>query len=196
MRRMPWAIYLWPGLPQLWFGGLSAGLVLATGCAILLNLLLLASFVWIELLDAWHLWLGWSAIGLLWTASAIMSAWFGRREAAPQEAAVGDLFREALSEYLQRSWFEAERILERLLHSYPRDVEARLLLATLLRHTGRHCEALDELGRLELLRDADHWAVEIASERRLLAQAQAGTLAIVPRPTDDDPSQPVSQQAA
>ena len=174
MSRMPRATYLWPGLPQLWYRGLFMGLVLATGFAILLNLLLLASFVWIELLETWHLQLGWLAIGSMWMVSAFLSAWYGVGETAASEAASAEgLFREALNEYLQRSWFEAERILGRLLRRYPRDVEARLLLATLLRNARRYDEALDELARLELLRDAQRWSLEIAGERQLIAEGQA-----------------------
>ncbi len=123
MRRTPWATYLWPGLPQLWYRGLGAGLALAAGCAILLNLLLLASFVWVELLSPWHLKLGWLAIGTLWCGAAVLSARNSRREVTEEAVSTEGLFREALSEYLQRSWFEAERILVRLLHLYPRDVE-------------------------------------------------------------------------
>ena len=197
MRRMPWATYLWPGLPQLWQRGFVAGLVLAAGCAILLNLLLLASFVWVELLSPLHLRLGWLAIGSMWTASAILSARYAGGEAAPRGAVSTEgLFREALSEYLQRSWFEAERILGRLLHLDPRDVEARLLLATLLRRTRRYQESLDQLARLELLRDAQGWTLEIAAEKRWIAEAKAGSPSVDPVPAGDHPAQPFSQQAA
>ena len=99
MRRMPWATYLWPGLPQLWHSGFVTALVLATGFAVLLNLLLLASFVWVELLSQWHLRLGWLAIGLVWAATAIVSPWYTAGEAAPGEATSAEgLFREALNE--------------------------------------------------------------------------------------------------
>jgi tetratricopeptide (TPR) repeat protein len=166
MSRMPWATYLWPGLPQLWFSGLWSGLVLAAGFAVLLNLLLLASLVWVELLSPPHLRLGWLAVGVLWSGSAILSAGHARRGATQGTASAEALFREALSEYLQGSWFEAETILGRLLQRHPRDVEARLLLATLLRHARRYPEALDQLDRLERLRDATKWTQEIAAERK------------------------------
>lgn len=198
MRRMPWATYLWPGLPQLWFSGFWSGLVLATGFAVLLNLMLLASFVWAELLNPLDLRLGWLAIGALWGCSAIMSVWFGRRGLVSRGATSAEvLFREAMSEYLLGSWFEAESILSRLLHLHPRDVEGRLLLATLLRHTRRYEEAVDQLNRLELLRDANPWAQEIAAERRWIAEGQANhSAAPAPEPNLDVPSQPLSEQAA
>jgi hypothetical protein len=197
MRRMPRATYLWPGLPQLWSWGFGSGLLLATGFAVLLNLLILASFVWVELLSPLHLRLGWLAIGALWAGSAIVSAWHGRRGPLPHGATSAEvLFREALSEYLQESWFEAETILDRLLHLHPRDVEARLLLATLLRHTRRYQEALDQIHRLERLRDADHWAREIAAEKRWIAESQANGSATNVNPAIDNPSQQSSPQAA
>ena len=60
----------------------------------------------------------------------------------------------------------------RLLQRHPRDVEARLLLATLLRHARRYPEALDQLDRLERLNDAAKWTLEIETERRHLAAGQ------------------------
>lgn len=197
MGRMSWATYLWPGLTQLWHGGSVAGLALAGGFAVLVNLLLLCSFVWEQLLSPWHVGLGWAAIGMVWMASAVVTAWQGRRAAPLAEVASAEgLFREALGEYLQKSWFEAERILGDLLRLCPRDVEARLLLATLLRRTGRSREALDELGRIELVRDAEKWSWEIAAERQLLAEPQAGPLADDRVAAHDNPAQPFSHQAA
>jgi tetratricopeptide (TPR) repeat protein len=194
---MPWATYLWPGLPQLWFSGVWSGLALAAGFAVLFNLLVLASFVWVELLSSIHLRLGWLTVGSLWAGSATMSAWFGRGGTAQSRAASAEvLFPAALSEYLQGSWFEAETILGRLLHLDPRDVEARLLLATLLRHTGRYQEALDQLNRLERLRDADLWAREIASEKQWVSEGQSSQRSALPNPVPDVPSEPISRRAA
>ena len=173
MRRMPRATYLWPGLPHLWTYGLWPGLVLAIGCGVLLDLLLLASLVWVELLSPLHLRLGWLSLVTVWSVAAITTALGSLREPTVEGISAEDLFRSALSEYLQGSWFEAEAILNRLLRVVPGDVEARLLLATLLRHTGRFAAALEELDRLEHLRDADTWSVEIASERRAIDRAVA-----------------------
>ena len=172
MVRMPWTTYLWPGLPQLWYGGLWSGLVLAVGSAVLLNALLLATFVWVELLVPPYIQYAWLATGTLWIGAAAASAWFGQGGAPRGAIAAEAMFREALHEYLQGSWFETERILGRLLHLHPRDVEARLMLATLLRHTGRYQEALEHLARLELLRGASRWAAEIAAEKTWIAEAE------------------------
>jgi tetratricopeptide repeat protein len=185
MSRMPWATYLWPGLPQLWFSGLWSGLVLAAGFAVLFNLLLLASLVWVELLSPLHLRLGWLAIGTLWCGSAVLSAGYARRGATRGTTSAEALFREALSEYLQGSWFEAETVLGRLLQRHPRDVEARLLLATLLRHARRFPEALDQLDRLERLRDATKWTHEIAGEREWMLGGEPSRPPAEPDVADD-----------
>jgi len=171
---MPWTPFLWPGLPQLWYGGRWWGLALAVGSAVLLNVLLLATFVWVELLNPAFLRYAWLATGALWIGASATSAWFGRGGAPRRASTAEAMFRQALHEYLKRSWFETERILGRLLESHPRDVEARLMLATLLRHTGRHQEASDQLAQLELLRDASKWAAEIAAEKTWIAEAPSG----------------------
>lgn len=171
MVRIPWTAFLWPGLPHLWYGGQWSGLALAAGFAVLLNGSLLATFVWVELLDSRQLQLAWLATGGVWAGSAVVSAWYGRGLAPRRRSAAEAMFREALHEYLKGNWFEAERILGRLLRLQPRDVEARLLLATLLRRTGRPQEAGEQLARLELAEDASKWAREIAEEKKLMVAA-------------------------
>jgi hypothetical protein len=179
-------MYLWPGLPQLWTYGLWSGLVLAIGFGVLVNLLLAASFVWVELVSSDHLRLGWLATAALWGASAAITVRWKWNHTAPKAMATAEaLFREALSEYLQGNWFEAEARLNQLLGRWPGDVEARLLLATLLRHTRRHDTALEQLERLERLKDADHWQQEIAAERRWNQEAMATTAEQPPAEADE-----------
>lgn len=183
MRRMPWFACLWPGLYQLWLAGSWAGLVLAAGFALLLNTLLLASFVWVELLGVRDLRLGWLAVGLLWSGSLLFSLGAAARGPRPVSRAVEGLFRQALNEYLLGNWFEVESTLAGLLRQAPRDVEGRLLLATMLRRTGRHDEALAHLSQLERLNNAASWSREIALERDGIArQANNGSEEV---PDDD-----------
>ena len=132
MRRMPWATYLWPGLPQIWTEGHGPAWL---GCRVfvLVNSLLLATLVWNELLSRPLTALGWLAVAGIWFASIVITV---RRQPAAaaaekQAASVEDLFCSALSEYLKGHWFEAEAQLGRLFEQRPRDIEARLLLATL-----------------------------------------------------------------
>lgn len=165
MRSTHWATYLWPGLPQLWAMGSWSGLLLAVGFAALLNLLLVASFVWVQLLDGSLLTFGWAALGLVWVSAPLVSGW--SKSTAVAEPSV-DLFRQAQAEYLKGNWFEAETLLAKRLEQVPLDAEARLLLATLLRHVRRYEEARRQLAHLEKLEGSLGWQVEIASERRRL----------------------------
>jgi hypothetical protein len=190
MRRMPW-ICIWPGLPQLWFSGLWSGLLLAAGFAVLLNGLLLASFVWVELLSPRDLRLGWGTLGVLWLVSAVVSLRFRRGGPRPVQPAAGEaVFRQSINVYLQGNWYEAERGFRQLVAANGRDAESRLYLATLLRHTRRFDEASEELDRLELLRDSEHWALEIEAERRAIAGghaevAQHEQFANIPLPSEE-----------
>lgn len=169
MVRMPWAIYAWPGLPQLWRQGLWQGLAAAVGFGVLLNLLLLASFVWVELLSSGWLKAGWLLAAGIWAGAAGWSLWHGWGVVPRRIQSADAMFRDALGEYLQGNWFEAEQLLGRLLELRPRDAEGRLLLATLMRHAGRLQEAADQLARLELLSDARIWKHEIDAERQAIA---------------------------
>jgi hypothetical protein len=172
MGRTPWATYFWPGLPQLWVGGLWSGLILAVGFAVLLNLVLLGTCVWVELLTPLHVRVGWVAVVAFWGVSSALSIVSSRPKPASEVSSAEGLLRQALSEYLQGNGFEAEIVLCRLLELDPRDIEARLLLATLCRHAGRYDEALEQLTRLERLRGAEKWVQEIAFERREIANGQ------------------------
>ncbi len=195
MVRMPWAIYAWPGLVQLWRNGQWQGLAAAVGFGVLLNLLLLASFVWVELISPPWLKAGWLLAGLVWFSAAGWSMWHGWGVAPRQVQSADAMFRAALGEYLQGNWFEAEQILGRLLELRPRDVEGRLLLATLLRHNGRLKEALDQLARLDLLSDARIWKQEIEVERQAIAAADEARTEAAANPAENQPEQPLAPYA-
>jgi len=175
MRRMRWAAYLWPGLPQLLTGEGWSALALAVAAAGLLNVTLLGSFVWDELIDG-DLRSGlWVVLVVAWTASAVVSVvWDHRRRANRLAATDGDLFAEAVDTYLKGNWYEAERLLGGILRKNARDLEARIMLATLLRHTRRFDEAAGQLDQLVGFEGAGKWELEIRRERELLAEARAG----------------------
>jgi len=173
MRRMPWTTYAWPGLPQLWLYGSWSGLALAIGAATALDILLVTSFGWSELIDRnWRITI-WTTFASVWLAAIAWSIRQCRDEAGARGLdAKGDLFAKALDHYLQGDYYQTEQILENLLRRNARDLEARLMLATLLRHVGRLDEAerqLDILGRFE---DADKWELEIENEHNLLTEAK------------------------
>jgi len=84
------------------------------------------------------------------------------------------LFRVAQTEYLRGNWFQAETTLKRLLDTDYGDVEARLLLATLLRRVQQPRSAGKQLELVERSRRATDWDFEIAHERRLLGLMPEG----------------------
>ena len=173
MREMRWTTCLWPGLPQLWTYGTWSGLALALGTAALLDLLLLVSFGWSELVDQSVRNTLWAAFGVFWVVAVGWSARQCRRRAAagtldPRK----DPFAEALDLYLKGDYYQAEHVLEGLLRRNLRDVDARLMLATLLRHTGRLDEAAGQLDTLARFEGAGKWELEMRRERELLREAK------------------------
>jgi thioredoxin-like negative regulator of GroEL len=83
-----------------------------------------------------------------------------------------DLFREAQAQYLQGNWYAAEETLRAMLAANPRDVEARLMLATLLRHTARLEEAASQLQQTARLEASAGWRQELQTEWRRLSEAE------------------------
>jgi cytochrome c-type biogenesis protein CcmH/NrfG len=77
---------------------------------------------------------------------------------------------------LKGNWFEAERELNKLLRRDNRDLEARLMLATLLRHTKRFDEATRQLNVLVRLEGAKRWELEIRREGELITEARKPTI--------------------
>jgi hypothetical protein len=173
MRRKRWVMQLWPGLPQLWLHGSWWGLAAAMVTAAVLNLALLGSFGWSELIAPRGLRVLWLTLGVVWVASAAI-AWVGSRRQGSrvQAGSPPDAFEPALDHYLRGDWFQAERLLVDLLRSSPRDLDARLMLASLWRHTGRLDEAAAQLDLLTRLEGAEKWEWEVRGERELLRQAR------------------------
>jgi tetratricopeptide (TPR) repeat protein len=195
--KLPKIAYFWPGLPQLWLRGSWAGLVIAVGFTALINLLILATCVFHEWIPLEYQLGG----GAIVAASWFVGWWQSRRaesaQASPAQLttetnenesastgnspAVGQtidrgeqLYRDAQQAYLRGDWVAAEQLLLKLLKLDDRDAEARLMLATLWRHQGRHREATRQLDKLSRLEAADPWQHEIAVERQENAAALAG----------------------
>jgi tetratricopeptide (TPR) repeat protein len=139
--------------------------------AAVVNVALLGTFVWTELLSGWQWWLVWSTAVIAATGSLAHGdgPQPGRGTVAGRLVEpADDLFATAQQEYIRTHWVEAEVLLRRLLVKLPGDAAARLLLATLYRRTGRYKEAQHELRRIESLNDGDDWCWEIERERILL----------------------------
>ena len=176
MGRRPWPTFLWPGLPQIGGSGSWAGLALAFAFALLLNLALAATLLWSELLAAGVRSSVWVAVVIVWGTSALVSYRSDCRSRSSSHAPpAAGAFAEAVDHYLEGDWFQAERVLLGLLGENPRDVDVRLMLATLLRRTGRLEEAQRQLDHLERLDGSQKWELEIRRERQRLQQALTQT---------------------
>ncbi|MCE9544169.1 MAG: tetratricopeptide repeat protein [Planctomycetia bacterium] len=169
-----WLWCAWPGLRQLWFGGSVPALALAVAFGASLNVLLVGQLVWTEWFAPLVRLIGWTSVLVVWVVAAGVS-WLAGRRAATYGAtgfdfATGepDPLAAAIDEYLQGKWYEAEKILRKLLRRNRRDAEASLMLATLCRRTGRTDEATRRLEELSALEAAAPWQREIEHERHLL----------------------------
>ena len=149
-----------------------AMLAAAIVASVALNSLLVATFVGSDLITPWLRIILWGLLAAAWTAGVGYSFWFDRCDQARRKSPVGNLFECALDEYLKGNWFEAERGLYRLLRDNDHDLEARLLLATLFRHTKRFDEATRQLNLLARLAGAYRWSLEIPRAGQLLADAR------------------------
>ena len=171
MRGVQWAIYLWPGLPGLWWRGAWSGLALACAFALLLNLVVAATLVWCELLGPQRQGAIWSGFFVGWLALLFVS----RRAAPRTEASPGgpdDLFPAALAEYLRGNWLDTELLARQLVAQMPADIEATLLLAAALRHTNRFDEAREALDAVTLWDRAAIWQMEIDAEYQRLSEKE------------------------
>lgn len=196
MERMPWATYLWPGLPQIRSEGCWSALALAIGFAALVNLAIVATLVWSELFTAGVRNSVWVATVAIWGGSAMISyLWDHRYRAASETVPAEDTFNAALEHYLKRNWFESEHLLRDLLRESPRDLDVGLMLATLLRRTGRAEEAEIELDRLGRLEGAEKWELEIDRERELLHRAEREGVSPLVEPADTALADPPTETA-
>jgi hypothetical protein len=135
------------------------------------NLLLLATILWTEWIDARGLTAAWMAAAVIWSGSGLVSLrWCARVRAFDEVGPPQDLFPRALGEYLRGNWYEVEALCHAMLRAEARDIDARLLLASTMRRSGRRDEArlwLAELGRFEA---SAKWGLEIEHEWSLLAE--------------------------
>lgn len=167
----------WPGLAGIWLRGKWFALVGAAAFALVLNMALLTTFVWPRLLSrdlpGWALPLAaWVLVLWFWIAGRQGTARILAEEAAKSlqpDAQSDDVLSGAQNEYLKGHWMEAQAILTKLLSRRPGDAEARLLLASVYRRSGRLDAANEQLSLMAAVPGAAVWHEEIAREMRRLA---------------------------
>lgn len=173
MQKRPWAIYLWPGLPHIWICGSWSALGVAIIAAALVCAAMAGSFGWTELITPALRKALWISLAAVWCAAAIVAAVKLRHSPANSDSGSGkNPFALAMELYLKGDYYQAERALKILLDDNIRDIEVRLSLATLLRHTGRFDEASVQLDQLVCFDGAEKWELEIQTERKLLAESR------------------------
>lgn len=173
MNGVRWVACLWPGLPQLWLQGRWSALSLAIGFSLVLNTAMTLSFVWPQWVSAPARTTLWTVVAIAWFGSTLTNLWNARAgRSSDRQTSHSDPFTTALNEYLKGHWIEAENLLVQLLRRDPADADARLLLATLQRHTGRLEEARETLRRMERYESAVKWELEIRNERQRLDECE------------------------
>ena len=168
---------LWPGLPRLWLRGDWQALGAAVLFAGALNLTLIHSFLWPELLPLPSpLWL-WPILVLVWS----IATWRGWQSVpdllqvpvgAQPEAGAPDFLAEAQAAYLRGHWEETEILLQRQLDRYPDDIPAGLMLATLYRHSGRTELARQAVKGLRKWDAAQWWEFELEQELQAIERQE------------------------
>jgi hypothetical protein len=72
-QKMHWMAYLWPGFPHLWNRGSWAGLALAVGFTVLLNVLLVATLVWTGWMSHEARQIGFGVLVVIWALAWLES---------------------------------------------------------------------------------------------------------------------------
>lgn len=160
-------MYCWPGLRPLWRNGSWLGLSWAVTFSVVLNLALLSTIVWPQLLGPSIPQALWMAAAAIWIGAAWYELRWANHEAdtSPNQPQNDDaLFIQAQTEYLKGNWEEAEWLLRQRLAVCHRDIEARLLLATLYRRRGRDQLAKEQFQVLQRFDQAARWVDEIDRE--------------------------------
>lgn len=169
MAAFRYLTLVWPGMPWLWLRGSRLGLILALAFAVTIDVAVLTTFIWPELIGfgfAIGIWTATGAIWLISTASAVSS--FPPPVPRTRAAAAEALFIQARDAYLARDWLAAETHLHALLAIAPTDGEAQLLRGTLLRRVGRTAEAREALAKLSRSDSGGRWQAAIEREMALL----------------------------
>jgi hypothetical protein len=159
---------------------------------LLLNLAVATTFVWTELVSPEVEAAMWMASAFLWFGSLAVAITQGERNRYARSGHGEDLFLAANGEYLKGRFAESAALLQQLIRRNRRDVEARLMLATIRRQENRWEEAKEHLRYLRRLDGAARWEWEIEREwAGVCRQEQEGegrVAGVQPEPASPVPS--------
>ncbi|MBI3465152.1 MAG: hypothetical protein HY000_19170 [Planctomycetes bacterium] len=163
---------LWPGLPQICAGKEWQGLLLAVAAGVLLNVAVVAGWIWTEWIPPRQVSALWIAVIVAWSGAATYAVWAWRGSGGrPLACRVDEVYRSALEHYLRRDWAQTDRCLRRLLYENPLDSDVLMQLAALERRRGRPEQAGRTLRRCRRVDSQRKWHWEIAQELHQLHQA-------------------------
>jgi hypothetical protein len=167
---------LWPGSLATWRRGDARSLLIAILFGLLLSIAWTATTLWPLWLSSWRLSILWciagggAAISVIHSAASGMLVYQLPQRGCPDAALV-----EAQSFYLQANYYEAERLISPYCRTGAMDAEAALLMASVLRRTGRIPQALALIDELSLLDCGLPWRDEIEHERKLSRRQKASS---------------------
>lgn len=163
---------LWPGLSELWWRGRLSALPAAVAFAAVINVLLIAKFVYAGWLSGALVWLAILVVGATWAVLTVRSIRELPSLLTPRQASdQPDRFSEAHEAYLRGNYEIAEEALTATLAIEPRDPPALLLLAGVYRHRGRLHAAEMLLSGMEKLESTRLWRTQWESEHDRLDRA-------------------------
>ncbi len=175
------ASYFWPGFRKAWDqtdqqSAMMAILYAWTAIFVALNM-----FYWPQWYPSWLVNIACAALVVTSLVYGVRGVLFGDSLSKPQ-LSVDQLadaersFQMAQECYLQGAYFEAEQFLLKNLANDDSDIESALLLASVLRRSGRYQEAQDTLCQLQLKDRSARWTAEILVEKEkvLRSKRQSG----------------------
>jgi hypothetical protein len=167
MPRPQWICLLsaWPGLPQIWTGRETSGIVRAGGFAVLLNATLLAGFVWPGSMPAGVAQCLWGVVAAVWCESIIETAiWVWRSHPDRFREEIEACFRAGQQAMLRGEWRASRDQFERVLQLDCTDCDAALYLAGICRRLGDFEAWCRLLERTRSLEGGKKWAWELERE--------------------------------
>jgi hypothetical protein len=161
-------IAFWPGLPELWYRGELRSLSISIIFAVSFNMAILGTFVWPLWFDSWMIRLLWCALIFASCFSFFYSrkSWAKINGTSVKDSNSNQRFVDAQRQYLHGNYFEAEAIIQKILADGHQDIEAVLLLVSILRRTRRCQQALQWIERIKLCEKASFWMRELQAEKQ------------------------------
>ncbi|MDA7950884.1 MAG: tetratricopeptide repeat protein [Pirellulaceae bacterium] len=172
-KSLRYPLYLWPGLAELWLLRQAKGFLIAVSFGCALTLALYFRFINGIGLPGEMRSLFCAIIAAIWLKNLFYNFRFSPEfHSNRQKNDLQKLFLQSQREYLQGNWVGAQLLLHQLLRESPADVESRLMLATLYRHTKQYDLAEKEISHLKQIDAEGLWQFELGVELKLITKSR------------------------